>query len=280
MNNQQSTNPLKQYFRRPMLTCRLPSQYRYYDDGVVERTPTGELDVYPMTSIDEITVRTPDLLFNGEAVARVIKNCVPSVQDPWALTTVDINAILVSIKIASNGQRLEIGSNCPHCGNENTFDVDLPQLLDRLKLADYSKPLTVGKLEIYFKPLTYATTNDNNKRQFEIQKLANLINEMEEGEQKNINLTDIMQQFNNLATEILLTTIDRIVTPDTQVSERQYIHEFLQECDKQSSELIREHSVALAKQSDLPDLAAQCTNEECSKQYMQKMNLNVTDFFG
>jgi hypothetical protein len=82
-------NPLKQYFRRPAIYIRLPSDGQYYDDTVVNFPPNRELPIYPMTVIDEVTVRTPDALFNGVAVVELIKSCVPNVLDPWKINSVE-----------------------------------------------------------------------------------------------------------------------------------------------------------------------------------------------
>ena len=74
----QSVNPLKQFFRQPAIYMRLPSQGEYWPEGSIALPENKELPVYPMTAIDEITYRTPDALFNGQAVVNVIKSCVPA----------------------------------------------------------------------------------------------------------------------------------------------------------------------------------------------------------
>jgi hypothetical protein len=72
-------NPLRQYFRRPSIYFRLPSDGRYYDASVVSMPPNRELPVYTMTAIDEMTVRTPDALFNGtEADFRRLRRSEPT----------------------------------------------------------------------------------------------------------------------------------------------------------------------------------------------------------
>jgi hypothetical protein len=276
-------NPLKQYFRRPNLYIKLPSQYRYYDDTVAERTQTGELPVYPMTNIDEITVRTPDALYNGVAVHDVIRSCVPQIKDPWKIVNIDLNTILIAIKIASNGNYLEVSSSCPSCAHENTFDVDLGQLMARIKQADYDELLNLGDLKVKFKPLTYAEVNENNKRQFEIQKLLNQLQQaqaqQEDGnEQLNLNITEVMREFNDHAQNIITSTIEYIQTPETRVSERDFIVEFLKECDKKTSERIRDFSVNLTTNTDIPSLDSTC--QQCENEYTQRLNLNVSDFFG
>jgi hypothetical protein len=101
-------NPLKQYFRRPAVYIKLPSNNKFYKDGVIENTPNGELPVYPMTAIDEITMKTPDALFNGVAMTELIKSCVPNIKDPWAINNVDFDAILIGIKIADGKNEMEV----------------------------------------------------------------------------------------------------------------------------------------------------------------------------
>ena len=50
-----------------------------------------ELPVYPMTAIDEITYRTPDALFNGQAVVNVIHSCVPNIKNAWEIPGTDLD---------------------------------------------------------------------------------------------------------------------------------------------------------------------------------------------
>ena len=66
-------NPLAKHFRQPAIYIKLPSNGEYYDDAIVTIPENGELPVYPMTALDEISYRTADALFNGAAVANVIK---------------------------------------------------------------------------------------------------------------------------------------------------------------------------------------------------------------
>jgi hypothetical protein len=110
-----NNNPLRQYFRRPAVHLRLPSKGKYYDANVIDMPPTGELPVYPMTAIDEITVKTPDALFNGSAIPELIKSCIPDIKDPWSINNVDLDAILIAIKTASQGNDFTIESTCPEC---------------------------------------------------------------------------------------------------------------------------------------------------------------------
>ena len=101
-------NPLTQYFRQPAIYIRLPSQGKFYPNGSLNMPPNGELPVLPMTSVDEITYRTPDALFNGSATVSVIKSCVPNIRDPWVMPSADMDAVLVGIRIASYGHDMDM----------------------------------------------------------------------------------------------------------------------------------------------------------------------------
>ena len=79
------TNPLKQYFRQPSIYIQLPSGGRFYQEGSLEPTANNEYPVLPMTTLDEITYRTPDALFNGNAVNSVIESCIPNIKSAWGM---------------------------------------------------------------------------------------------------------------------------------------------------------------------------------------------------
>ena len=150
-----ANNPLTQYFRQPAIYVKLPSDGKYYHESALNMPENRELPVYPMTAIDEITYRTPDALFNGNAVTNVIKSCIPSIQDPWAIPAIDVDTILVAIRIASYGHTMEISTTCPHCQNEGDYGLDLRSVLERMKEPDYSAPIIDGDLTIFFKPMTF-----------------------------------------------------------------------------------------------------------------------------
>ena len=65
------TNPLSKYFRQPKIYLRLPSKGKFYSPGSLVMTESGELPVYAMTAKDELLIKTPDALLNGEATVEV-----------------------------------------------------------------------------------------------------------------------------------------------------------------------------------------------------------------
>jgi hypothetical protein len=272
-----SDNPLKQYFRRPSIYFKLPSEGKYYAPGVVNIPPNGELAVYPMTTADEILIRTPDGLFNGASVVEVIKNCIPDIKDPWQLNSIDMEAVIVAIRAASVDGEIEINSSCPSCEEESKYGVNLLQLLAAKVDINYEKTLDIKELKVKFRPLTYAESNKNNMKQFEVQRLlASWEDAMDDERKKNI-VSDGIKKLNDLTLDIVTQTIEYIETPEARVTEVEYIREFLSECDAKTSNTIKEHSSALKQKNDTKPLKITCI--KCQHPYNQSLTLNFTDFF-
>lgn len=270
-------NPLKQYFRRPSLYMKLPSNGVGYPEGSLEVNNTGELAVYPMTAIDEITVKTPDALFNGNAVYELIKSCIPGIKDPWKIQSTDLDACLIAIKAASGDGEMELTSGCPKCDESNVYGVNLSVLLQGLKATDFTKTLDIHDLKIKFRSLTYAEVNQNNMKQFEIQKKLTSISEITNEDDRNAKTGMLVDEINKLTMRILASTIEYIDTPTGPVHEQVFIEDFLSNCDKKMFNKIRDTNAQIREASQIKPLDITCTS--CGHVYKQSFELNVTDFF-
>ena len=271
-------NPLRQYFRRPAVYIKLPSGGTLYDESIVEMPESGELPVYPMTAIDEITARTPDALFNGTAVAELIKSCVPAIKDPWAINSVDLDSILIAIKAASGGENLELDSTCPACQETATYQINLIAILSTLKPGDYGTPLEIGDLKVKFKPLSYRQMNEGAMGQFEVQRLFMNLENIENIDERNAASHQALEKITFLTMELIASTIEYISTPGAQVTEKEFILDFLQHCDRNVYTEIRDHNAMLRLETEIKPLQIECNN--CQNNYEQPFTLNPADFFG
>jgi len=105
------TNPLLLSIRMPGETFRLPSGGLFYppESGILAPTVTdGEIMIFPMTALDEIAMKTPDLLFSGKAVEQVFGRCVPDVLKPNELLAKDVDFILIALRKVSYGLEIEL----------------------------------------------------------------------------------------------------------------------------------------------------------------------------
>lgn len=270
-------NPLKQYFRRPAIYLKLPSGGKNYPEGVIVMTETGELPVYPMTAIDEITSKTPDALFNGSAIVDIIHSCIPNIKDPWKLTSVDLDAVLIAIRSAANGSELEMETICPSCNEDAKYGLNLVGLLSTIKSGDYETELAVNDLLIKFRPLTFKEMNEVSVSQFDMQRQFMQLNQLEDMDEKTRRSKEVLKSITDTTMQALSKCIIYIKTPTVFVDEGEYIFDFIQNCDKTMYEQIRDHNASLKQQSESKPLKVKCIH--CNHEYEQPFTLNVSDFF-
>ena len=276
-------NPLRQYFRQPSIYIRLPSGGEYYPQGAIDVPDSREFAVYPMTAIDEITYRTPDALFNGEAIVSVIQSCVPAIKNAWAMPSLDLDAILTAIRIASYGHEMEFATKCPKCEHEEDRVLDLRTVMDTLRAPDYSRSLHHEDIEIYFKPMTYKNITDNNRSQYEEQRLLSQVPAETDTDQESLEkaralrYTEVLKRITAITIKAIAMSIALIRTPVATVTDSDDIVEFLANCDRKLFGQIRDHVIEAKQTSELQPLKITCT--ECSNQYEQAVTLNMSDFF-
>lgn len=271
-------NPLSRYFRQPSIYIRLPSQGRGWPTGSINMPANGEIPVYPMTVVDEITYRTPDALFNGQAVVNVIQSCMPNILDAWQIPSVDIDAILVAIRIASAGHSMDISTQCPACSTEQDYAVDLRTVLDKFGNSDYTKTLTIGDLTVSFKPLNYQEMTQNNQIQFEQQKSINALNDQGISDENRTNLINsMMKKLVDVTVHAIAQSISMVRTPTAQVYEIEHIVEFLNNCDRQTFNTIRDQAISLREASEIRPLKIRCMN--CQHEYEQMFTMDMANFF-
>ena len=272
------TNPLSQYFRQPSIYIKLPSQGQHYPLGTLTMPANGELPVLPMTAIDEITYRTPDALYNGSATINVIESCCPNIKDAWVIPAMDLDTILIGIRIASYGHAMEFASKCPSCGHEHEIVADLRLILDQIKTPDYSKNIREGDMEIYFRPMSYKNLNDNNQVQFEQQKILQTLAQSTLSENEKLNtLSATLKRVTDLTVQSLAQSIATIKTPTAMVTEPEYVAEFLKNCDRALFNKIRDYIVDLKAEAEMQPLKITCP--ECKHEYVQSVTMDMSSFF-
>ena len=271
-------NPLKQYFRRPSIYLKLPSGGTMYGSNVITIPESGELPVYPMTAIDEISAKTPDALYNGTAMVDIIKSCMPDIKDPWSINSIDLDAILIAIRSAAGGNDMSVSSECPSCKELAEYAVNLIGILSQLKSGDYDTELVLNELSIKFRPLTYKEMNDAGTGQMEAQRMFIQLEKEEDDTVKMKETQRALKFITDITMRILSQTITHIKTPNAFVEEREYILDYLQNCDRDTYIAIRDHNANLKSQTEIKPLKIKCMH--CQHEYEQPFTLNTSDFFG
>lgn len=273
------SNPLKQYFRQPAIYIRLPSRGNFYEQNAIEITPNGEYPVLPMTTLDEITYRTPDALFNGSAVPTVIQSCLPNIKNAWGMPAIDIDTVLTAIRLATYGHEMDITTQCPECKSERDYTVDLRNVIDSISTPDYVSTLDIGDLKIEFRPMTYAQINKNSMDQFEDQKMLQMLDAQEgmSDQEKMQQVGNVLKKISTMTTNALAKNIAAVITPQVKVTEPEHIAEWLANCERNMFIRIRDHILKIKSEAELKPLHVKCA--DCGNEYEQVFTLDMSNFF-
>jgi len=150
-----SENPLSEYFKKPGIYVKLPSEGNYYDEDIA-LSSTGEIEILPMSAKDEMHFKSPDALLNGESLIKVIANCVPGIKNPREIPLPDLSVILVGLRIATYGNDMNIYATCPSCENRDELTYDISRLLDNIDDITTNNTISIKDALIYTKPYTLA----------------------------------------------------------------------------------------------------------------------------
>ena len=102
-------NPLLDRIKMPGETFALPSGGLFYTNGELDDSVVNaEVHVHPMTAIDEILLKTPDLLFSGQAISQVFNHCIPQISKPMELLAKDVDFLLICLRKVSFGDMMEL----------------------------------------------------------------------------------------------------------------------------------------------------------------------------
>jgi hypothetical protein len=273
-------NPLSKYFRQPALYIKLPSNGRWYPEGTVEIPVTGDVPIYAMTAKDEITMKTPDALLNGSSTAAVIESCCPAIKDAWKMPLVDLDAILIALRIATYGKQMDFSTVCPHCGTKNEKAVDLTVMLDKVTLADWDSPTEVNGLKINLRPQSYQEFNKNNLMNFEEQRLLQMVqNEDIPDDVKVVKFNEMFTKVVELGIAQVSKGIASITLEDgTSVTDTNFIAEFLGNCDRSVWDMLKTRMDSMREAAQLK-VTLTCENPECGKEYPTPFVFEQSSFF-
>jgi hypothetical protein len=104
------------------------------------------------------------------------------------------------------------------------------------------------------------------------------IDVISDSNEKSAKMKELLYSISEATTQAISLTIESIKTPNAIVNQQHFILDFLANCDRNTYELIKNHSMDLKQKSELKPLQIKCV--ACGHEYQQRMNLNMSDFFG
>jgi hypothetical protein len=279
----QNTNPLAGYYRAPKLYTPLPSQGKFYTDDVVDWPETNELPVFAMTAKDEMIMKNPDALLNGEAVARVISSCVPAVKKPRELMSNDVDTLLIAIQGATAGDDVEVAAECPKCQKSITATASIESAIDSMTVLEdtYTFKSDQG-LDIEVRPFTYESSIKagiaNFKSTRSLQSIQELDDELEQLKAFNENFTQIAA----LNFDLIVDSVASVSGTDAEgeqfkVTDRNAIREFLENVDASIGKAVEDEITKVNAIGVNKSVQLEC--DECEEVFTKEVGFDPVNFF-
>lgn len=263
-------NPLAMYMRQPKIYIRLPSNGEFWPEGSLEISETGEYAVYSMTAKDELALKVPDALMNGQAVVDVIQHCIPNIKNAWACPNIDLDIILIAIRLATYGEMMTTPVKIGDL--ELEYQIDLRLVMDGLQHQIRWDPIVPinDELTVFVKPLTYKNIAHAAVQAFETQKIMDVVNDKTMTDDQKIAL--FKESFNKM-TQITLGTIvdsiDRVESAVGSTNNPAHIKEFVDNIDKEIYKKIEDHLTALRENNNVKPMRVAVTDEMREKGFLE-----------
>lgn len=194
---------------------------------------------------------------------------------------VDLDAVLLGIRLATYGPEMEFTTACPHCNTKAEKALNVSILLDKIVAGDWTHPIKYNGLEITLKPQTYKDFNDNNLMNFDEQRLLQVMQNdtMDEDEKvkkfdemfAKLVATGISQVSKNIAS---IKTAEGVIVDNTD-----FIREFLDNCEKGIWNAIKERLDSIRRENNYNEIALTCENEQCGKDFIAPFVFEQSNFF-
>ena len=251
-NSPQQTkgNPLATLMRQPKLNVKLPSKGQYWPKGSLATLANNEYPVYSMTAKDEIMLKNPNAMATGQAVVNVIQSCIPAITNAWECPNLDLDTLLIAIRVATYGSVMKTPVTIDDDIEE--FDVDLVTVLEQLyeKITWREQLALDNGLIVYLKPLPYKTVIKASGESIETQKIMSVVNNDKlTEEQKLSKFKDSFVKLTEVTLSVVADSIFQIDTAEGSVTDRAFISEFMEQCDRDVFNAIKDQLDTLTKEN-------------------------------
>jgi hypothetical protein len=295
-------NPLKDKIRNVKMYVRLPSAGRYNKDGIEFVNNGTEVPVRAMTAKDELLLRNPDALLNGDAVEKLVVSCIPEIHNVRETPMNDVDTLLLAIKYATYGDKFEFSTKCPKCSTENKIEKSIRDMIGTATDLPETNVLKLeSDIELYLKPYSFENSNRANLMDFESQKRLAYIQstyqkidgtdpKQIEGAEK-IARSEMSQLFDGMADFTLNLMVDSIVqiilTRDvangeqmkTVVTNKDHIKDYVWNLDPETVEKIKEKMKEVMKYGVDKNTHITCENEACKHEWDMEVGFDQSNFF-
>lgn len=272
-----SQNPLQQFFRQPKIFVGLPSKGMFNKPGTLQGD-TDNMPIYGMSGMDEILIRTPDALLAGESTVKVIESCCPTIKDGWEVISLDVELLLVAVRIATYGNTFDVDHKCSKCGHEAEYGLNLNQIIDHYTNLTYNNKIVLKDYVIKTQPLTYRQTTEFSLQNFKLQQQLVQAEANDNPDEKNKIVSDVFKSVGLLQNKVFAANVESVeIGGNVVVNERAYIEEWISNADKSVFDKIKEHVTKNRDVWDMPSQKVACV--ECQHIDSVFISMDQSSFF-
>ena len=259
---QPQMNPLAMFMRQPKIHIRLPSNGNFWPEGSLILNETGEYPVYSMTAHDELMIKVPDALMNGQAIVDVIQHCVPSIKNAWHTPNIDIDVILIAIRLATYGEKMTTPISVGEI--EMEYTVDLRTIMDTLNNQIVWDPIVPinEDLTVFVKPINYKQLSQAAIQSFETQKIIQMSNNETISDEDKVKIfKDSFSKLTNVTIGMVGASIYKIDSINGSTDNPKFIKEFIDNADKEIFNKIQTHIENLKELHSVKPVVVTVTDE-------------------
>ena len=266
-------NPLLAHMRQPKIYIKLPSGGKYWPEGSLNVSVNGEYPVFSMTAKDELMLKTPDALVNGQAVIDVIQSCMPNVINAWDCPNIDIDVILIALRIATYGHMMPL--QVTHEDLENgsgEFEIDLRTILDQLQdTISWDERIEVRpNLVLYVKPLDYATANKNGLADFESQRIMSIVEDEKLTDEQRLEFfKESFKKLTEITVNLIGHCVYRIDSDAGSTEDTEFIAEFMENSDREIFDIVKTRLDEMKKANGVKPMNINLTNDPENPKFVE-----------
>lgn len=256
-------NPLVSFMRQPKIYISLPSRGNFYPLESIDFPESEQLAVYSMTAKDELLLNVPDALMNGQAVVDVIQNCIPQIKNAWDVPSIDLDFILLSIRLATYGEQMKTPVTLEG-GIEFEYQVDIRTIMDSLiENVTWDSVIPINpEITVYVKPLTYRHITKTSVQTFETQKILQLVNnENLSDDEKQQAFKDSFKKLTEVTIDVISNSISKIETVEGATDDPEFIKEYINNVDKEIFNKIQKHLEHLKEINSIKPVTIEVTED-------------------
>ena len=312
MTDEKEKNPLGKLIRQPQIYVRLPSGGRY-NKNKIDFTATGEVPVRALTARDNLLLKNPDALLNGDAVEGMIRSCVPEIHNAKETPMNDIDLLILAIKYASSGDKFEFKTACPKCGTEHNVvksiramiesATEVPEL-NSVKFEEEDKE-THEKLniEIILRPYTFENHLRANMADFESQKRLGYVRTLYDAALPEIasdeekikrseelekvvrgQMKEIFTNMADLTLHLMIESVSQINLTSEKtgvkvITDREFIKEYIWNLDDDKNSVIKAKMKEVMSYGVDKKVQMVCVNPECKHEWVTEVGYDHSNFF-